>query len=74
MIAHHRDQNLFRQGEELQIECAENHRGKFSQVYYAFKERLIFAPARSGNGARGSIESFANLMLALGASQDFRLA
>jgi hypothetical protein len=68
VVAHHRDQYFFRQGQELRIESAKNDRGKFGEVDYAVEEGLVFPPARSGNRTSARIERFANLLLALTAS------
>ena len=61
MVAHDRDQNLFRQFEKLGVEGAENRRGPFGQVHYAVEQRFIFTPARARNGASGGVESLTNL-------------
>ena len=68
VIAHHRDQHFFRQRQKLRIEPAQNRRGKLGQIHDRIEQRLIFAPARPGNGARRGVERLANLMLAFGAS------
>ena len=69
VVAHHRDQHFFGQCEKLRIEAAKNHRRKFREIHHGIKQRGVFAPARAGNGARGGIKGFANLVLAFGASQ-----
>ena len=74
MIAHHRDQHFFRQGQKLRIEPAQNHGRKFRQVHHRIEQRLVFPPPRSGNRARSRIESLANLLLALCASQNLGCA
>ena len=71
VIAHHRDQHFFRQRQKLRIEAAQNRRRKFGQVHDRIEQRLVFAPARAGNGPRRGIESLANLMLAFTAPQNF---
>ena len=67
VVAHHRDQHFFGEREKLGIEVAEDDGREFREVHYRGEERGIFAPARAGNCARGSIESFADDLLALGA-------
>ena len=74
MVAHHRDQHFFRQRQKLRIEAAENHGRKFREVHHRIEQSLVFPPARSGNGARGRIESFANLLLALRPAQNLSRA
>ena len=75
MVAHHRDQDFFRQREKFGIEAAENRRRAFGQVDDRVEQRFVFAPARAGNGARGGIESFANLLFSRSRAEDFgRLA
>src|SRR5215469_14156812 len=68
VIAHDGDQHLFRQGKELGIKATDNHRREFGEVYYGIEQRFVFAPAPSWNGARGGIESLADLMFTLGAA------
>ena len=41
-------------------------RRKFGEVHDGVEQRLVFAPARAGNGAGGGVESLANRVLALG--------
>src|ERR1019366_46372 len=74
MVAHHRDQHFFRQSEKLRIEAAENNGRKFRQIDDGRNQRLVFAPARSGNGASGRVERFADRLLPLGGAQYFRAA
>ena len=71
MIAHHRDQNFFRQFQKLAIEITQNGRGTLGEVHHCVQQVLVFAPAGAGNGSGCGIERLANLLLALRAAQDF---
>ncbi len=73
MVAHDRDQHFFGKREKFRIEAAENHRRPLGQVNYAVEQRRILAPAGSGNGAGGGVESFADLLQALVLVQDLGL-
>ena len=64
VITHHRDQNFFWKREVFGIEAAEDSGRKFGEIDNCIKQILIFALTRSGRGAGGGIESFANLLLA----------
>ena len=74
VVAHHRDQYLFGQIEKLRIEAAEDDGGKFRQVDDGCDERLVFAPARSGDGASRRVERLADHLLTLGRAQNLRAA
>src|ERR1700686_909357 len=65
VVAHHRDQDLFWKIEELRIEAPEDHRRKFGEVDDSRDERLVFAPARARNRARGRLQRFGNYLLSL---------
>src|SRR5207244_13115389 len=64
VITHHRDQNFFWKREVFGIEAAEDSGRKFGEIDNCIKQIIIFATTRSGRGAGGVIESFANLLLA----------
>ncbi len=66
VVAHHRDQHLFRQGKVLGLEIAQHHGGPLGEMDDSLDERLIFTPARAGNGAGRGVESLADRMPALG--------
>ncbi len=57
--------HFFRQLEKFRFKASQDYRRKFREVHDCVEQRFIFPPARSGNGARGGIERFANLMFAL---------
>ena len=60
VVAHHRDQNFFRQFQIFGLEAAENDGGPLRKVHNRFHQRLVFAPARAGNGACGRIQRLAD--------------
>ncbi len=66
VIAHHGDEHFGGQREEFGIEAAENHRRTLREIDDRVEQRLVFAPARAGNGSRGGIERFADALLAVG--------
>ena len=74
VVAHHRDQHFFGQIEKLGIEAAEDDGGKFRQIDDGRDQRLVFAPARAGDGASRRVERFANHLLALGGAKNLRAA
>ena len=70
VVAHDRDQNFFRQLQKFGIEAAQDRRRPLGQIDHGVEQRLVFAPARAGNGASGSVECFANLLFSLLAAED----
>src|SRR4029077_8323682 len=71
MIAHHRYQDFLRQFQKLLIKTSQDCRRKFGQVDDRVEEAFIFPPARTRNRASGSVECFANLLLALSPVADY---
>ena len=69
VVAHHRDQDLFRQIEKFRIEAAEDDRGKFREIDDRRDQRLVLAPAGSGDAAGGGIERLADHLFAFGCAQ-----
>ena len=65
VVAHHGDQHFFRQRQILGLEVTKNHSRPLGQMNDGFNQRLVLAPARSGNSARCRIESLANDTAAL---------
>ena len=70
MVAHHRDQNFFRQFEELGIKAAQNRGRKFREVHDRSQKRVVVAPACAGDGTGSGIERFADRMFAFGGAQN----
>ncbi len=70
VVAHDRDQNFLGQLQKFRIERTQDRRRPFGQVDHGVEQRLVFAPARAGNGASGGVESLANLLFSLLATED----
>ena len=60
--------------EKLGIEAAENDGRKFRQIDDGRNQRLVFAPARSGDGASRRVERFADHLLTLGRAKNLGAA
>ncbi len=65
MITHNRNQNFFRQAEELRIEVAENCRRPLGQIHDGIQQCGVLAPAGTGHTAGGLIQRFADTLFAL---------
>ena len=66
VVAHDGDQDLGGQREKLGIEAPKDNRREFGEVDDGVEQRLVFAPARTWDGAGGSVERLANTMFAVG--------
>jgi len=60
VVSHDGDQHFFRQGQILGLEVAEDDAGPLGEVYDGLDERLVFTPARSGDGACHLVEGLAD--------------
>ncbi len=66
MIAHDGDEHFFGERKILALEIAQQYGWPLGEVQHRFNQPFVFAPARSGNGASGLVESFADRVTALG--------
>ena len=66
MVAHHRDQHFFRQGQKFLVEISQNDRRPLRQIDHGIQQSLVFAPPCAGNSARRLIQRLANHLFALG--------
>ena len=74
VVAHHRDQHFFGQFEEFGIEAAQDRRRKLGQIDDGREQRLIFAPARSGDGASRGVKRLADYLFALARAKNLGAA
>ena len=66
MVAHHRDQHLFGKCKIFRLKITQHDRRPLGEMNHRLDQRLVLAPARTGNRSGRRIEGLANRLPALG--------